>query len=113
MTSEPEKAMGALDIKNLLDLLNASEGSGVANDVSAAMVCELELGEAQPVLSVKTPRANSLDHRSVPNHTEARIPDVVENPYLPDSLDNECPQDDAENRFAVHIVQGMSKLKRG
>ncbi|TMJ48853.1 MAG: hypothetical protein E6G85_23175 [Alphaproteobacteria bacterium] len=91
MTSEPEKAMGALDIKNLLDLLNASEGSGVANDVSAAMVNELELA----------------------NHPEASIPDIVENPYLPDSLDNEFPQGDAENRFAVHIVQGMSKLKRG
>jgi len=113
MTSEPEKAMGALDIKNLLDLLNASEGSGVANDVSAAMVNELELDEAQPVLSLKTPRANSLDHRSVPNHPEASIPDIVENPYLPGRLDNECPPDDAENRFAVHIVQGMSKLKRG
>src|SRR5438445_5118544 len=99
MTFEPEKAVGALDIKNLLDLLNASEGPGVANDVSAEMVNELELSEAQPVLSVKTPRANSLDIRSVPNHTEA-IPDIVENPYLPDSLDNEFPQDDAENRFA-------------
>ena len=113
MTSEPEEAMGALDIENLLDLLNASEGSGVANDVSAAMVNELELGEAQPVLSVNMPRANSLDNRSVPNHTEAGIPDIVENPYLPGSLDNELPQDDTENRFAVHIVQGMSKLKRG
>jgi hypothetical protein len=112
MTSNPDEAASQVDIKNLLNLLNASEESDAASDVSAEIIDEPKLPEAQRLTSLKKLAAANLANQSNADHAEARIPDSLENPLVLDNIDNESPQDDSENRFAAHIIHGMSKLKR-
>ena len=71
------------DIAKLLELLNASEGR------------EETARQASP----------APDELEVPISTQPVSSDPV---ALPDD-----PFEEVENRFAAHIVQGMSKLKRG
>jgi hypothetical protein len=98
MTSHPDKPVGPSDIKNLLDLLAASEGSGTAQDVSGEMIDEHEPRYAQPI-----PQSFGVANRSAP--------DPAENPYAAHTTGRGPFQDEVENRFAAHIVQGMSKIK--
>jgi hypothetical protein len=110
MTSSPDKAARQMDIKNLLNLLNASEEPGAASDVLAEIDDEPKLPEAQRLASLK--RLVEANNQSIADQADPRIPDSLENPHVLDSIDNESPQDDTENRFAAHVVHGMSKLKR-
>jgi hypothetical protein len=90
MTSN--EAVGPMDIKNLLDLLNASEEDAVpGNDRETLLpLNELERGvkkiEQQEVLSATIAQAD-------PGAPGSPVPD------------------DVGNRFAAHIVHGMSKRK--
>jgi hypothetical protein len=112
MTSDPGKAASHLDIKNLLNLLNASEESGAASDVPAEILDESKLPDAPLLSSLKRLVAANVANESSADDAGARIPDPLENRYLLDNIDDESPQDDFENRFAAHIIHGMSKLKR-
>jgi len=86
------EAVGPMDIKNLLDLLNASEeGAALGND--REMV--LPLNEPEP-------GAEKLEQQEV---LSSAI--VQADPGAPDSP----VPDDVGNRFAAHIVHGMSKRK--
>ena len=90
MPPPPNHSVGPADIEKLLELLNASEGREEAVDQA----------ENAPVAQegVSTPVPPPLE------------PDPVD--HAADSL--EATENEAiENRFAAHIVQGMSKLKRG
>jgi hypothetical protein len=111
MTSDPGKAASQDDIKNLLNLLNASEESGAASDVLAEIIDEPKLPEPQRLITLNRLVANVENHLST-DQADARIPDGFENPHVLDDVDNESPLDDMENRFAAHIVHGMSKIKR-
>ena len=89
MTSN--EAVGPMDIKNLLDLLNASEEGAVpGNDRETVLQDEPEPGaekiEQQEVLSAAIAQAD-------PGAPDSPVPD------------------DVGNRFAAHIVHGMSKRK--
>ena len=90
MTSN--EAVGPMDIKNLLDLLNASEEGAVpGNDRETVLpLNELERGvkkiEQQEVLAARIAQAD-------PGTPGSPVPD------------------DVGNRFAAHIVHGMSKRK--
>jgi len=110
MTSDPGKEASQVDIKNLLNLLNASEEPGAASDVLAEIYDEPTLPEAQRLASLK--RLAEANNQSIADQADARIPNSLENPHILDNIDHEFPQDDTENRFAAHIVHGMSKLKR-
>jgi hypothetical protein len=112
MTSDPGKAASQVDIKNLLKLLNASEEPGAASEFSAQIIDEPKLPEASPLASLKKLVAVSVENQKSADVADAKIPDHVENPHILDNMDHEFPQDDTENRFAAHIVHGMSKLKR-
>ena len=90
MTSN--EAVGPMDIKNLLDLLNASEEGAVpGNDRETVLpLNELERGvekiEQQEVLSATIALAD-------PGAPGSPVPDNV------------------GNRFAAHVVHGMSKRR--
>ena len=90
MTSN--EAVGPMDIKNLLDLLNASEEGAVpGNDSETVLLLNglepgVEKSEQQGVLSATITQAD---------------------PGAPGSL----VPDDVGNRFAAHIVHGMSKRR--
>ena len=90
MTSN--KAVGPMDIKNLLDLLNASEeGAAPGNNRETVLpLNESELG------------AEEVEQQEVSSATIAQA-----DPGAPDSP----VPDDVGNRFAAHIVHGMSKRK--
>jgi hypothetical protein len=89
MTSN--EAVGPMDIKNLLDLLNASEEGAVPGN-DREMV--LPLNELEP-------GAEKVEQEVLP----ATIAQA--DPWAPDSP----VPDDVGNRFAAHIVHGMSKRK--
>jgi hypothetical protein len=90
MTSN--EAVGPMDIKNLLDLLNASEeGAAPGND-----------RETMLLLNEPEPEAEKIEQQEVLSSTIAQA-----DPCAPD---NPIP-DDVGNRFAAHIVLGMSKRK--
>jgi hypothetical protein len=112
MTSNPDKAARKVDIKNLLNLLNASEVSSAASDVSAEIIDEPKVPLASPLASLKKLVAASVENQKSADVADAGIADSLENPHVLDRIDQESPEDDPENRFAAHIVQGMSKLKR-
>jgi hypothetical protein len=81
-----------MDIKNLLDLLNASEeGAAPGNDR------ETLLPSNEP-----EPGAEKVEQQEVLSSTIAQA-----DPWGPDSP----VPDDVGNRFAAHIVHGMSKRK--
>jgi hypothetical protein len=85
MTSRPKLPPGPVGIELLLELLNASEGLA-ARDASPPKVSDsLELEALPPVAS----EAQSAEAVELPGETT----------------------DDGENRFAAHIVRGMSKSK--
>ena|SRR5207248_5481647 len=107
MTSDPDQSQ--VDIKNLLNLLNASEESDAASEFQPETIDEPKLDEAQRLKSLKR-LANVSDELSA-GDAEA-IVDHFEDPRGLDHIDNESPQDDTENRIAAHIVHVMSKLKR-
>ena len=83
MAPQSDHAVGPSEIAKLLELLNASEGR------------EEKARQASP----------APDELEVPISTQPVSSDPV---VLPDD-----PTEEIENRFAAHIVQGMSKLKRG
>jgi hypothetical protein len=112
MTSDPGKAASQVDIKNLLNLLNASEQPGAANAVLAEIIDEPKLPKASPLASLKRLVAAGVENQKSADVADAKIPDSLENPHVLDHIDHEFPQDDPENRFAAHIVYGMSKIKR-
>ena len=90
MTSN--EAVGPMDIKNLLDLLNASEeGAAPGNDR------ETVLPWSEP-----EPAAEKIGQREVLPSTIAQA-----DPGTPDSP----VPDDVGSRLAAHIVHGMSKLR--
>ena len=105
MTSDPDKAASQADIKNLLNLLNASEEVSAASELHTATMDEPKLDERLTSLRRLANGSNPLSAGD-PDAT----PDHVEN-LSQDHCDNEVPPDDTENRFAAHIVYGMSKLK--
>jgi hypothetical protein len=109
MTSDPAKAANQVDIKNLLNLLNASEESGAASDASAEIIDEPKPAEAQRLASLK--KLANVSNQLRADDADA-IPDHIDDPRGLDSFDSESPQYDTENRFAAHIVHVMSKLKR-
>jgi len=90
MTSD--EAVGPLDMTKLLALLNASEDGATPGN------------HGETVLPLNEPEqsAEKIDQHQVLNAPSAQAEFVT-----PDSP---VPQD-VENRFAAHIVHGMSKLK--
>ena len=87
MAPKSEHLAGLLDMRGLLDLLNSSEGHGENTDA------------AQPMPSIQQALSNSEEPPPVPTP-----PDAINSPT--------DPKETAENRFAAHIVHGMSKLRR-
>jgi hypothetical protein len=88
-----DEAVGPLDIAKLLALLNASEEGATPGTH----------GETVLPLSEPEQSAERIDqHQEVFTATTAQA-----EPVAPDSP---VPHD-VENRFAAHIVHGMSKLK--
>jgi hypothetical protein len=85
MAPQSDHAVGPSEIAKLLELLNASEEREETASHASQAPDELEVP-----IPVTTPPVSS---------------DPV---ALPDDRSQEV-----ENRFAAHIVQGMSKLKRG
>jgi hypothetical protein len=90
MTSN--EAVGPMDIKNLLDLLNASEeGAAPGND------SETVLPWSEP-----EPGVEKIEQHKVLSATIAQADPGAPGSPVPD---------DVGNRFAAHIVHGMSKRK--
>jgi hypothetical protein len=109
MTSHQDKAAGQAIIKSLLKLLNASEDSGAKGGFQAEITDEPRPAEAQRLTNLKR-LANIPDQASA---NAARIAPSFENNAGSDSSEQKSsPEEDIENRFAAHIVRGMSKLKR-
>src|SRR6266480_2062949 len=92
------EASSPLDIKHLLELLNASD-SPVDDERSVARL------DAVPPGDGKTVEVSSLPDHAVEGDQLVR----PEDPELDVDIAR-IPADD-ENKFAAHIVQGMSKLK--
>jgi hypothetical protein len=90
MTSN--EALGPMDIKNLLDLLNASEEGAVPGKDR-----ETVLPSTEP-----EPGAEKIERQEVLSAAIAQA-----DPAAPDSP----VPDDVGNLFAAHIVHGMSKRK--
>ena|SRR5947209_14924929 len=109
MTSNPNRTPGQVDIKPLLKLLNASEESDPASDASPEIIDEPKSVQAQRLSRLQ--KLANLPAQSNAGDAEA-IPYHFENLSGQDNFDNEGPSDDTENRFAAHIVHGMSKLRR-
>ncbi|SRR6266567_4787111 len=107
MTSDPDKSQ--VDIKNLLNLLNASEESSAASEFQPEMIDEPKLDHAQRLTSLK--RLANVSNPLSAGDPDA-TPDHFEDAGGPDNIDHGSPEDDTENRFAAHIVHVMSKLKR-
>jgi hypothetical protein len=102
MTSD--EAVGPLDIAKLLALLNASE-----DDASQDGATPGYRGETGLPLSEPEQGAEKIDlQEEVDLHREVlTAPAAQAQPVAPD---DPVPQD-VENRFAAHIVHGMSKLR--
>jgi hypothetical protein len=86
MVQKPPKSASALDIASLLDLLNHSE----VDDTS----------DTQPAAETAS---------SDPTETSS-LPEVTSTMAEPVDL-SVCPEN-SDNRFAAHIIFGLSKLKR-
>jgi hypothetical protein len=89
-----DKAVGPIEIQQLLDLLNASDrGEPRQNDglvQSSEQHLPTRMSDAEEVLAATAKEAPAEVR---PSASETAVPD------------------DAENRFAAHIVHGMFKLK--
>ena len=93
MAPQSDHAGGPEEIAKLLELLNASER------------LEETASHAAQVLDKHVQDEQVQDEHEVP--TPETTQRVSSNPVaLPDD-----PSDEVENRFAAHIVQGMSKLR--
>ena len=90
MTSN--EAVGPMDIKNLLDLLNASEEDAAQGNDSETVL----------LLNGLEPGVEKIEQHKVLSATIAQA-----DPGAPGSL----VPDDVGNRFAAHIVHGMSKRR--
>lgn len=91
-------------IDKLLDLLNASEGSD-----EVAIYVRSPSKETQEALLTET--------QSVQTEPSSAYPAVVEPTAVPVQSEHlasfaAAVCDDPENRFAAHIVEGMSRLRR-
>jgi hypothetical protein len=87
MAPKSENLAGLLDMAGLLDLLNSSEGRDEDTDAT------------QPEASIQQALSNVAEPSPAP-----APPDTISSPT---DLKNT-----AENRFAAHIVHGMSKLRQ-
>jgi hypothetical protein len=88
MVQKPPRSASDLHIAGLLDLLNNSEADDRLN--------------AQPPVETASALPHPMERGSLPEVTSTAAEPVD----LPDYPDN------ADNRFAAHIVFGLSKLKR-
>jgi hypothetical protein len=93
MTSQSKLPPGPVGIELLLELLNASEGLATRGS-SPPDVSDPAEPQTLPPVTAEAEPAEAVDVTA-----EAATP--VE------------PIDDVENRFAAHIVRGMSKSKTG
>jgi hypothetical protein len=94
MAPKSDNLAGPLDMGRLLDLLNSSEGHDEDTD------------NTQPVPSIQQALSNSGEPPSVP-----APPDSVPAPR--DTINSPAdPKETVENRFAAHIVHGMSKRRQ-
>jgi hypothetical protein len=94
MSSQPKLPPGPVGIELLLELLNASEGL-IERDASPP---DLSDGAAPEVLPPVTAGAQRAEAVEVPD-------DIADGEPFVETID------DLENRFAAHIVRGMSKSK--
>jgi hypothetical protein len=92
MAMTSNEMLGLMDIKNLLDLLNASEEDAAPQDYSEAV---LSLSEAEPA-------DETIERQKVLPSTSVQADPGAPNSPVPD---------DVGNRFAAHIVHGMSKRR--
>jgi hypothetical protein len=97
-----DEAIGPLDIAKLLALLNASEDSTTPGNSENGATPGNHAKRALP-LSEPEQSAEKIDqHQEVLAATTAQAELVAPDSPVPH---------DVENRFAAHIVHGMSKLK--
>jgi hypothetical protein len=87
MAPKSDHLAGLLDMSRLLDLLNNSEGHGENTDAT------------QPVPSIQQALSNPGEPPSVPAPADTDSSPID-------------PTETVENRFAAHIVHGMSKLRQ-
>ena len=129
MTSQSRSAVGPTDVAMLLDLLNASEEAEELHVADALKEPELPVPEL-PVPELPVPELSVPEHSELnsmepewnePEPTEPELTKdiVAELSFRPlvattDPLPlNNSVADELENRFAAHIVRGMSKMKAG
>ena len=124
MTSQSRSAVGPTDVAMLLDLLNASEEAEELHVADALKEPELPVPEL-PVPELSVPEHSELNSMepewNEPEPTEPELTKdiVAELSFRPlvattDPLPlNNSVADELENRFAAHIVRGMSKMKAG
>ena len=86
------EAIGPIDIHQLLDLLNASDGVEPCPNISGPLIKSTESEQPEETIS---PGSTEISHRGAAELSDAAALSEV------------------ENRFAAHIVHGMSKLKGG
>ena len=97
-----DEAIGPLDIAKLLALLNASEeGATPANSEDGATLGN-HSERALPLSELEQSAERIEQHQEVLAATTAQAELVAPDSPVPH---------DVENRFAAHIVHGMSKLK--
>jgi hypothetical protein len=88
MVQKPGRSAHSLDVASLLDLLNNSEG---------------ELNETEPVAEEPVIVPASIEVSSVAQVASPKAENADFSSNVPENTDN---------RFAAHIVYGLSKLKR-
>jgi hypothetical protein len=72
-----------------------------------------EIAKLLELLNASEEREETSHASQAPDELEVPIP-VTTQPVSPDPVVlPDDPSEEVENRFAAHIVQGMSKLKRG
>jgi len=99
MTSKSENATGQRDIEALLDLLNASELGAPSTEEALEQQTD---DVSDPIVGEPaTPEAGAPKSPEQPSVHLSQI-----------TVQQDVGHDDAENRFAAHIVRGLSKLKR-
>ena len=106
MTSQSKPSAEPVGIELLLELLNASEGL-VDRNAAPADASEDPVVPSSPVEPASLPPTGSLG-------VTRALPKLADDNRPPAALTDEGPDemaDDAENRFAAHVVRGMSKSK--
>jgi len=114
MTSHRKLPAEPVGIELLLEMLNASQGL-VARDASPPEVAAPAEPELWPPVTAGVQSAEAVEGISFDADAEAPVgnPDVEVGRVI---FDVEVPveiPDEIENRFAAHIVRGMSKSKTG